>query len=140
MEPYLGVVMPQVALIDKIFLYLFRITTALSPTYEVCKLSNETGNVAPGLAILRRRGLEGRNSVLLGLASDLDTAQRILLQNFNTPTETVFFQEPRFFGGLRYSQKEESRLMMNHAAEGHHLQEPMKMSIEYVISCVQIVD
>ncbi|KAJ8950022.1 hypothetical protein NQ318_002434 [Aromia moschata] len=41
-------------------------------------------------------------------ASDLDTAQRILLQNFNTPTETVFFQEPRFFSGLRHSQKEES--------------------------------
>ncbi|KAJ8953247.1 hypothetical protein NQ318_015828, partial [Aromia moschata] len=65
-----------------------------------------------------------------GFASDLDTAQRILLQNFNTPVETVFFQEPRFFGDLRHSQKEvESRLKMNHAAEDFHLQEPMKMSI-----------
>ncbi|KAJ8949000.1 hypothetical protein NQ318_023024, partial [Aromia moschata] len=63
--------------------------------------------------------------------SDLDTAQRILLQNFITLTETVFFQEPRFFGGLRHSQKEESRLKINHAAEGLNLQEPMKMSIEY---------
>ncbi|KAJ8948629.1 hypothetical protein NQ318_022695 [Aromia moschata] len=70
----------------------------------------------------------------LGFASDLDTAQRILLQNFNTPTETVFFQNPRFFGGLRHSQKEE-----NHAAECLHLQEPMKMSIEYGILCVQII-
>ncbi|KAJ8952894.1 hypothetical protein NQ318_006510 [Aromia moschata] len=32
--------------------------------YEVCKLSNETGNVAPHLATLRRRDLEGRGSVL----------------------------------------------------------------------------
>ncbi|KAJ8937043.1 hypothetical protein NQ318_021113, partial [Aromia moschata] len=28
--------------------------------YEVCKLSNATGNVAPDLATLRRRDLEGR--------------------------------------------------------------------------------
>ncbi|KAJ8960817.1 hypothetical protein NQ318_020113 [Aromia moschata] len=41
----------------------------------------------------------------------LDTAQRILLQNINTPTETVFFQEPGFFGSLRQTQKEESRLI-----------------------------
>ncbi|KAJ8961465.1 hypothetical protein NQ318_014713 [Aromia moschata] len=66
-----------------------------------------------------------------GFASDLNAAQRILLQNFNTLTETVFFQEPRFFGGLRHSQKEESRLKMCHAAEGFHFKEPMKMSIEY---------
>ncbi|KAJ8936283.1 hypothetical protein NQ318_004738 [Aromia moschata] len=59
------------------------------------------------------------NGLLSGFASDLDTAQRILLQNFNTPTETVFFQEPRFFSGwLRHSQKEKNRLQMNHAAEG----------------------
>ncbi|KAJ8956061.1 hypothetical protein NQ318_016511 [Aromia moschata] len=32
----------------------------LTPIYEVCKLSNETGNVAPDLATLRRRDLEGR--------------------------------------------------------------------------------
>ncbi|KAJ8960488.1 hypothetical protein NQ318_013772 [Aromia moschata] len=32
---------------------------------------------------------------------NLDTEQRIFLQYFNTPTETVFFQEPRFFDGLR---------------------------------------
>ncbi|KAJ8959023.1 hypothetical protein NQ318_022277, partial [Aromia moschata] len=50
-----------------------------------------------------------KGSVLSGFASDLDIAQQILLQNFNTPTETVFFQEPRFFGGLRHSQKEESQ-------------------------------
>ncbi|KAJ8946526.1 hypothetical protein NQ318_004662 [Aromia moschata] len=30
------------------------------PIYEVCKLSNETGNVAPDLATLRRQDLEGR--------------------------------------------------------------------------------
>ncbi|KAJ8944847.1 hypothetical protein NQ318_012994 [Aromia moschata] len=42
-------------------------------------------------------------------ASDLDTAQRILLQNFNMLTETVFFQETSFFGDLRHSQKEENR-------------------------------
>ncbi|KAJ8957714.1 hypothetical protein NQ318_017611 [Aromia moschata] len=38
------------------------------------------------------------NGVLSGFASDLDTVQRILLQNFNTPTETVFFQEPSTCG------------------------------------------
>ncbi|KAJ8946219.1 hypothetical protein NQ318_013030 [Aromia moschata] len=53
------------------------------------------------------------NGVLSGFASDLDTAQQILLQNFNTPTETVIFQDPRVF---RHSQKEETRLKMNHAA------------------------
>ncbi|KAJ8959351.1 hypothetical protein NQ318_022037 [Aromia moschata] len=63
------------------------------------------------------------NGMLSGFVSDLDTAQRILLQNFSTPMETVFFQEPRYFGGLRLFQKEESRLEMNHAAEGLHLQE-----------------
>ncbi|KAJ8939237.1 hypothetical protein NQ318_015195, partial [Aromia moschata] len=76
------------------------------------------------------------NGVLLGFASDLNTAQRILLQNFNAPTETVFFQEPRFFDGLRHYQKEESRLKINHAAEGLYHHESMKMSIEYGILCV----
>ncbi|KAJ8946694.1 hypothetical protein NQ318_006951 [Aromia moschata] len=71
------------------------------------------------------------NGVLSSFASDLDTAKQILLQNFNQPTETVFFQEPMFFGGLRHSQKEESRFKLNHAEKGHPLQEPMKMSIEY---------
>ena len=32
--------------------------------------------------------------------------------------EIVFCQEPRFFGGLRHFQKKESRLKMNHEAEG----------------------
>ncbi|KAJ8956707.1 hypothetical protein NQ318_014062 [Aromia moschata] len=35
------------------------------------------------------------------LQSVLDTVQRILLQNLNMPTDTVFFHEPRFFGGLK---------------------------------------
>ncbi|KAJ8951975.1 hypothetical protein NQ318_010719, partial [Aromia moschata] len=71
--------------------------------YEVCTLSNETDDVAPDLATLRRRTWKS------GFASDLDTAQRIRLQSFNTPTETVFFQEPRFFGGLRHSKTEERK-------------------------------
>ncbi|KAJ8958485.1 hypothetical protein NQ318_002278 [Aromia moschata] len=75
--------------------------------YEVCKF-NEAG--APNLATLRRRDLEGRDGVLSGFASDWGTAQRILLQNFNTPMETLLFQEPWFFGGLRHSQREEGRL------------------------------
>ncbi|KAJ8958438.1 hypothetical protein NQ318_002224 [Aromia moschata] len=41
-------------------------------TYEVCKLSNETGNVSPDLATLRRRDLEGRNKNL-GISADLFT-------------------------------------------------------------------
>lgn len=36
-------------------------------------------------------------------------------QNFRRPTKTVFCQEPRFSGGLRYFQKEGSPWMMNHA-------------------------
>ncbi|KAJ8949351.1 hypothetical protein NQ318_012014 [Aromia moschata] len=34
-------------------------------TYEVCILSNETGNVAPDLATLRRRDMEGRFNFLI---------------------------------------------------------------------------
>ncbi|KAJ8949206.1 hypothetical protein NQ318_021699 [Aromia moschata] len=34
---------------------------------------------------------------------------------------------------------EESRLKVNHAGEDLHPQEPMKMSIEYGILCIQIV-
>ncbi|KAJ8941782.1 hypothetical protein NQ318_006818 [Aromia moschata] len=33
--------------------------------YEVCKLSNETGNVAPDLATLRRRELEGHKLIVI---------------------------------------------------------------------------
>ena len=51
-----------------------------------------------------------------------------------------FYQEPRFFGGLRHFQKGESRLKMNPEAEGFHLQEPIKMLTESGILCVQIVD
>lgn len=47
--------------------------------------------------------------VLSGSASDLVTVQWKLLENFCRSTETVFCQEPRFFGGLRHFQKEESR-------------------------------
>ncbi|KAJ8951222.1 hypothetical protein NQ318_010249 [Aromia moschata] len=38
--------------------------------YEVCKLSNETGNVAPDLATLRRQDLEGRNVPVTKLFSN----------------------------------------------------------------------
>ncbi|KAJ8946427.1 hypothetical protein NQ318_014413 [Aromia moschata] len=37
-----------------------KITVLPSSLYEVCTLSNETGNVAPDLATLQRRDLEGR--------------------------------------------------------------------------------
>ncbi|KAJ8934140.1 hypothetical protein NQ318_010361 [Aromia moschata] len=85
------------------------------------------------MCVLKMSTLILGNGMLSAFASDLDTAQRILLQNFNTPTETVFSQEPR------HSQKEESRLKLNNAAEGLHIQEPMQMLIEYGIFCVQIV-
>lgn len=58
------------------------------------------------------------NGVLSGFASDLGTVQRKLFLNFSRPTEIVFCHGPRFFGGLRHFQKEESRLKMNHEAEG----------------------
>ncbi|KAJ8935523.1 hypothetical protein NQ318_005630 [Aromia moschata] len=38
-----------------------RVLFAVANIYEVCKLSNETGNVAPDLGTLRRRDLEGRH-------------------------------------------------------------------------------
>ncbi|KAJ8942839.1 hypothetical protein NQ318_022854 [Aromia moschata] len=72
-------------------------TISIEREYEVCTLSNETGNIMPDLATLWRWDLEGRNRVLLGFASDLDTAQRILLQNFNMPTEAVFFSRAKVF-------------------------------------------
>ncbi|KAJ8962581.1 hypothetical protein NQ318_000974 [Aromia moschata] len=37
--------------------------------YEVCKLSNETGNVAPDLATLRTRDLDGRSNNRLKYAA-----------------------------------------------------------------------
>ncbi|GFT32621.1 hypothetical protein TNCV_3145691 [Trichonephila clavipes] len=77
--------------------------------------------------------------VLSSFASDLDTTQRKHLQNFSKPTETVFCQGPRFFGGLRHFQKEESQLKMNLTAEGHQFQKPLKMSLESGIVCVQMV-
>ncbi|KAJ8936284.1 hypothetical protein NQ318_004739 [Aromia moschata] len=40
--------------------------SCLTEIYEVCKLSNETGNVAPDLATLRRRDLIGRFCFRLG--------------------------------------------------------------------------
>jgi len=56
--------------------------------------------------------------MLSDFASDLDTVQRKLSQNFDRPTETVFCQGPRFFDGLKHFQTEKSRLKMNLAAEG----------------------
>ena len=47
------------------------------------------------------------NGVLSGFASDLSTVQQKLFLNFSRPTEIVFCQEPRFFGGLRHFQKED---------------------------------
>ncbi|GFX10696.1 putative transposase [Trichonephila clavipes] len=78
------------------------------------------------------------NGVLSSFASDLNTTQRKLLQNFSKPTETVFGQGPRFFGGLRPFQKEESQLKINLAVEGPQFQKPLKMSLESGILCVQI--
>ncbi|KAJ8950832.1 hypothetical protein NQ318_012696 [Aromia moschata] len=55
-----------------------RTSNSLRPVkiYEVCKLSNETGNVAPELATLRRRDLEKRmnekNSAPTGMFCALD--------------------------------------------------------------------
>ncbi|KAJ8960187.1 hypothetical protein NQ318_003911 [Aromia moschata] len=41
---------------------------AIALVYEVCKLSNETGNVAPDLATLRKRDMEGRKKRMLYLS------------------------------------------------------------------------
>ncbi|KAJ8960038.1 hypothetical protein NQ318_009475 [Aromia moschata] len=85
--------------------------------YEVYKLSNETGNVAPDLATLRRRDLKGRKCVLK--MSDINFEQRcaIRFRPGHSATDTFaklqhaygdsVFQEPKFSGGLRHSQKED---------------------------------
>ncbi|CAK9815964.1 Protein GVQW3 [Anthophora plagiata] len=65
--------------------------------YEVCKLSNETGNVVFNLATLGTRDLEERNGVLSAFASSLGTVQRTPLQNFSRPTETIFCQGAQIF-------------------------------------------
>ena len=79
------------------------------------------------------------NSLRSGFASDLDTVQQKQLQNFGRPTETVFGQWPRCYGGIRHLQKEESHLRMNLAAEGLQFQELMQMSTEFGILCVQFI-
>ncbi|KAJ8958901.1 hypothetical protein NQ318_019669 [Aromia moschata] len=90
------------------------------------RVSNETGNVAPDLATLRRRSLEGR----LGYSATDTFAQ---LQHAYGDS---VFSRAQVFLWFRHSQKEESRLKVNHAEEDLHLQEPMKMSIEYGILSV----
>ncbi|KAJ8941032.1 hypothetical protein NQ318_015508 [Aromia moschata] len=51
-------------LVDTRIRDLFTSLKGLNKTYEVCKLSNETDNVAPDLATLRRRDLERRPRVM----------------------------------------------------------------------------
>lgn len=69
---------------------------------------------------------------------ELDIMEQKLLQNFDRPTETVFCQGLKFFGGLNHFQKEVSRMKMNQAAE-RHFQKLMKMSTKFGILFVQIV-
>ncbi|KAJ8961161.1 hypothetical protein NQ318_008841, partial [Aromia moschata] len=66
------------------------------------KLSNETGNVAPDLAVLRRRDLEGRFCFKLGHSAT---------DNFVNPQHAY---EDSVFSR---AQKEESRLKMHQSAE-----------------------
>lgn len=46
------------------------------------------------------------NGVISDFASKLGTVQQKLLQKFGKLTETVFSQESKFFGDLKYFQKE----------------------------------
>ncbi|KAJ8943104.1 hypothetical protein NQ318_009179 [Aromia moschata] len=92
--------------------------------------TNFTGHLREKGLVITVKNRKGSCTKDICFTSDLDIAQRILLQNFNTPTDSVF----------SIDQKEESRLKINHAAEDLHLQEPMNMSIEYGILCVQIVN
>ncbi|KAJ8960908.1 hypothetical protein NQ318_020207 [Aromia moschata] len=63
----------------------------------MCKLSNETGNVAPDLATLRRRDLEGGNELMytdetgnLVLYSLEDSTSKVLLQSTDSLLTTAF--------------------------------------------------
>ncbi|KAJ8948992.1 hypothetical protein NQ318_023016 [Aromia moschata] len=76
----------------------------------MCKLSNETGNVAPDLATLRRRNLEGRFCFRLG-HSATNTFRKLQ----HAYGDGVFSRAQVFRGfKARHSQKEESRMNMNH--------------------------
>ncbi|KAJ8938025.1 hypothetical protein NQ318_004244 [Aromia moschata] len=67
--------------------------------YEVCKLSNETGNVAPDLATLRIRDLEGR--VIRSQTSDhclSDVEKLTLWSNYSWEIEIVTTVVKLFLG------------------------------------------
>ncbi|GFX91182.1 uncharacterized protein TNCV_1245971 [Trichonephila clavipes] len=98
-------------------------------TYEVCKLSNETGSVVFDLATLGKWDMEGR------LGHDATETFAKLQQAYGDSV----LSRARCFGDLRHFQKKESQLKMNLAAEGLQLQKPLKMSLESGILCVQIV-
>ncbi len=57
--------------------------------------------------------LELNKVVLSSFVSGLAKLQLRHLQNFDRCTEMMFFQEPRFVGGLRHFLKERNQLKMN---------------------------
>lgn len=71
--------------------------------------------------------INSSNGLLSYLASNLGKVQRDFLQNFSSPTETVFCKGSRLFGGLRHFKKKEGRFKINHEAESPPLQELMRM-------------
>ncbi|KAJ8957026.1 hypothetical protein NQ318_012201 [Aromia moschata] len=86
----------------------------LAPIYEVYKLNNETSNIAPDLATLRRQDLDGRTLA-------------------RWKKRKMYIGD--VVGPIVYDKRREGRNYCS--AEGLHLQE--QMSIEYGILCVQIV-
>ncbi|KAJ8943060.1 hypothetical protein NQ318_015315 [Aromia moschata] len=86
---------------------------------------NETGNVAPELVTLRRRDLERR---LVHSATDtFAKLQHAYGDSFSRPKVFQWFKT-----------LSEGRESIEDKPRSLHLQEPMKMSIEYRI-CIQIV-
>ncbi|KAJ8934950.1 hypothetical protein NQ318_021206 [Aromia moschata] len=53
------------------------VTLSVKLSYGVCKLSNETGDVAPDLVTLRRRDLEGRAQVFQWFKAFLEGRESI---------------------------------------------------------------
>ncbi|KAJ8955820.1 hypothetical protein NQ318_005363 [Aromia moschata] len=95
--------------------------------YEVCKLSNETGNAAPDLSILWRRDLEGQFCFRVG-HSATDTFAKLQHAYGNS----VFLRAHIFQRFKAFSEGRE--LIQDEPRSGRpSSSRPMKISIEYGI-------
>ncbi|KAJ8948030.1 hypothetical protein NQ318_003363, partial [Aromia moschata] len=102
--------------------------------YEVCKLSNETGNIAPDLATLWRRDLEGRFCFRLG-HSATDTFAKLQ----HAHGDSVFLRAQVFRWFKAFSEERES--IANEPRSGRLSSSRIYENVDRMrILCVQIRD